>query len=104
MGMPDPLKIRPNISSETGMRKSSPVNWTVVFFTSIPEVPSNTYPSEYGGSLPGTKGGSYLNDCLLPLNFQDLTESSRAIRQRQVDNLAKTWKLGKQSETGGIAI
>lgn len=65
MGFPDPLKTRPskknehirkhkykkssktikylpNISSDTGVLKMSPVNSHNVFLASIPEVPSNT--------------------------------------------------------------
>ena len=42
MGFPDPLKIRPSMSSETGVRKMSPVNSQVVFLASIPDVPSKT--------------------------------------------------------------
>ena len=42
MGFPEPLKIRPNMSSETGVRKMSPVNSQVVFLASIPDVPSKT--------------------------------------------------------------
>ena len=42
MGFPDPLNIRPNMSSDTGIFNTSPVNSTVVFLLSIPEVPSNT--------------------------------------------------------------
>ena len=43
MGFPDPLKIRPSMSSETGVRKMSPVNSQVVFLASIPDVPSKTW-------------------------------------------------------------
>lgn len=67
IGLPDPLKTRPanthtqssraevasvwtwrkewdipNMSSDTGVRKMSPVNSQLVFLASIPEVPSNT--------------------------------------------------------------
>jgi hypothetical protein len=42
MGFPEPLKILPNISSETGVRRISPVNSTVVYFASMPAVPSKT--------------------------------------------------------------
>lgn len=33
----------PSISSDTGVRRISPVNSQDVFLASIPEVPSNTY-------------------------------------------------------------
>ena len=33
----------PSMSSDTGVRRMSPVNSQVVFWASIPEVPSNTY-------------------------------------------------------------
>jgi hypothetical protein len=42
MGLPDPLKIRPSMSSDTGIVKTSPVNSTRVFLLSIPLVPSKT--------------------------------------------------------------
>jgi len=47
--------------------------------------------------------GLYLNDSFLALNFQDLAKSSRSIRQRQVDNLAKSRKLEIVREEDGIA-
>lgn len=42
MGFPEPLKTRPNMSSDTGVLKISPVNSQTVFLASIPDVPSNT--------------------------------------------------------------
>lgn len=42
MGLPEPLKTRPNISSDTGVRRMSPVNSHTVCLASTPEVPSNT--------------------------------------------------------------
>ena len=42
MGFPEPLKIRPSMLSETGVRRMVPVNSQIVFFASIPEVPSKT--------------------------------------------------------------
>lgn len=75
IGLPDPLKTRPanthiqsyraevtsvwtvrkewdipNMSSDTGVRKMSPVNSQLVFLASIPEVPSNTC-RQSGGHL-----------------------------------------------------
>ena len=43
MGFPDPLKILPSMSSDTGVRRMSPVNSQVVFWASMPEVPSKTW-------------------------------------------------------------
>lgn len=42
IGFPEPLKTLPNISSDTGVLKMSPVNSQSVFFASIPDVPSKT--------------------------------------------------------------
>mmetsp|Transcript_9609 Transcript_9609/g.40777 ORF Transcript_9609/g.40777 Transcript_9609/m.40777 type:complete len:240 (-) Transcript_9609:248-967(-) len=42
MGWPEPLKMRPSMSSETGVLSTSPVNSSRVFRPSTPEVPSNT--------------------------------------------------------------
>mmetsp|Transcript_3047 Transcript_3047/g.8408 ORF Transcript_3047/g.8408 Transcript_3047/m.8408 type:complete len:252 (-) Transcript_3047:107-862(-) len=42
IGFPEPLKIRPNISRETGVFRISPVNSQCVRLLSIPVVPSNT--------------------------------------------------------------
>lgn len=42
MAVPDPLKMRPTMSSLTGMRIMSPTNSTRVALTSIPLVPSKT--------------------------------------------------------------
>jgi hypothetical protein len=56
IGRPEPSKIRPNMSSETGIFKLSPVNSTVVLRTSTPEVPSKTYPMQ---------GAEHNSDCLL---------------------------------------
>ena len=42
MGIPEPLKMRPSISSATGVFSTSPVNSSFVFFPSTPLVPSNT--------------------------------------------------------------
>ena len=43
IAFPDPLKTLPSMSSETAMRRMSPVNSHVVCLASIPDVPSNTY-------------------------------------------------------------
>lgn len=43
IGLPEPFNIRPSISSETGVRKMSPVNSQDVFLASIPAVPSKTW-------------------------------------------------------------
>ena len=43
MGLPDPLNIRPSISSATGSFMLLPVNSTCVDLTSTPVVPSNTW-------------------------------------------------------------
>lgn len=43
IGFPEPLNTLPNISSDTGVLKMSPVNSHNVFLASIPEVPSKTY-------------------------------------------------------------
>lgn len=37
----------PNMSSDTGVLKMSPVNSQRVFFASIPEVPSNTWTTAF---------------------------------------------------------
>ena len=42
IGFPDPLNTLPSMSSDTGVRRMSPVNSHVVFFASIPDVPSKT--------------------------------------------------------------
>ena len=46
MGLPEPLKTRPSMSSETGVRRMSPVNSHIVFLASIPDVPSNTWSED----------------------------------------------------------
>ena len=43
MGLPEPLKIRPNMSSETGVLRMSPVNSQVVCLASMAAVPSKTW-------------------------------------------------------------
>lgn len=43
IALPDPLNIRPNMSSETGILRVSPVNSTCVALASTPCVPSKTY-------------------------------------------------------------
>lgn len=43
IGNPDPLKIRPSMSSETGSFMLEPVNSTWVALTSMPDVPSKTW-------------------------------------------------------------
>ena len=43
MGLPDPLKDLPSISSAIGILRTSPVNSTWVFYTSISDVPSKIY-------------------------------------------------------------
>ena len=42
IGLPEPLKMRPSMSSETGVVRMFPENSTVVFWLSMPDVPSNT--------------------------------------------------------------
>lgn len=42
IGLPEPLKMRPSMSSDTGVVRISPENSTEVLVLSIPEVPSNT--------------------------------------------------------------
>jgi hypothetical protein len=42
MGLPDPLNTLPNMSRETGVLRTSPVNSRVVLRLSMPEVPSKT--------------------------------------------------------------
>src|SRR5579859_5810474 len=86
MGTPEPLKIRPNMSSETAIRRSSPVNWTVVFLTSMPEVPSKTCCQQ-------RSGGNDLDNGLLALNFEYLSKSCGSVWKRKVDNFAETRKL-----------
>jgi hypothetical protein len=52
----------PNMSSDTGVRRMSPVNSQVVFWASIPEVPSNTCGTKDSYSdkgLAGENGGSH---------------------------------------------
>jgi hypothetical protein len=45
MAFPEPLNTLPNMSSETGVLKISPVNSHVVCLASIPDVPSKTLKS-----------------------------------------------------------
>mmetsp|Transcript_10501 Transcript_10501/g.16807 ORF Transcript_10501/g.16807 Transcript_10501/m.16807 type:complete len:207 (+) Transcript_10501:1257-1877(+) len=42
MGTPEPLKMRPSMSSDTGVLSTSPVNSSFVLRPSTPDVPSNT--------------------------------------------------------------
>lgn len=88
MGFPDPLNTRPantqaqcchpiwvqfgtsyvipNMSSDTGVRKMSPVNSQLVFLASIPEVPSNTCRGQSGGQRDERR------DLLMGLKFQSV--------------------------------
>ena len=42
IGLPEPLKMRPSMSSETGVVRMLPENSTAVPSVSMPDVPSNT--------------------------------------------------------------
>uniref|UniRef100_A0A0A9E999 Vacuolar ATP synthase subunit B n=1 Tax=Arundo donax TaxID=35708 RepID=A0A0A9E999_ARUDO len=46
--------MRPSISSETGVFRTSPVNCTVVYLLSIPEVPSKTCTTAFSPSTSRT--------------------------------------------------
>lgn len=61
---PPPL---PSMSSDTGVRRMSPVNSQVVFWASIPEVPSNTYGTR-GYSNKGLAGDNGAFHSMLPWN------------------------------------
>ena len=61
MALPEPLKTRPSMSSETAIRRISPVNSQVVCLASMPEVPSNTLRSQDVGTsvLPYIAGMTF---------------------------------------------
>ena len=54
MGCPLPLKMRPSMSSETGVLSTSPVNSNFVFLPSTPEVPSKTWTTARSPSTSRT--------------------------------------------------
>lgn len=54
MGVPDPLKALPNISSAIGILSVSPVNSQWVYKLSIPEVPSKIYTTAFFPEISNT--------------------------------------------------
>ena len=104
MGLPEPLKTRPSMSSETGVRRMSPVNSHTVFLASIPDVPSNTcvdvtidHPrlgeNSLSLSLSLSAGSVYLNDGFAAADFEDLPRPDGAVGQPQVDDLGVLGEL-----------
>ncbi len=96
IGLPEPLKTRPSISSETGVLKMSPVNSHTVFFASIPEVPSKTWNKIYQVTFNTQKAYYnliYLNYSFASTNFQHLSRSDSTIMETQVHNFGILWKF-----------
>ena len=109
MGLPDPLKIRPSISSDTGMVKTSPVNSTRVFLLSIPLVPSKTWCvhklrsfilkriiSKIYAVYEIHQASSNLHDSLASRDLKHLAALHFSITQSQSHDLGIFWEL----ETG----
>ena len=89
IGLPEPSKIRPSMSSDTGIFRFWPVNSTVVLRVSTPVVPSKTCitgtlsRSDHNSSFQETN----LHDSLTPSNLQHLTSTLRTIGEGEVDDL-----------------
>lgn len=79
MGFPEPLNTRPNISSDTGVLRISPVNSQTVCLASIPEVPSNTCTTAFepltSSTCPERMLPSANLSCTISLNFGNFTSS-----------------------------
>ena len=79
MGFPEPLKTRPNISSDTGVLRMSPVNSQSVFLASIPDVPSKTCTTAFepltSKTCPERKDPSDNLSDTISANFGNLTSS-----------------------------
>ena len=54
IGLPEPLKMRPSMSSDTGVVRILPENSTEVLVLSIPEVPSNTCTTAFDPATSST--------------------------------------------------
>jgi hypothetical protein len=90
MGFPEPLKMRPRQSSETGSLSEAPENSTWVALTSTPEVPSKTCdawgacqrPRECQEVVAITR----LDDGLASADLKDLTATLGAIWEGELDD------------------
>jgi hypothetical protein len=78
------------MSSETAIFRFSPVNSTVVFRTSTPDVPSKTYSMQELSLTPGSflsDQTTNLHNSFTSANFQNLTGTPRSIREGKVYDL-----------------
>lgn len=88
IGLPDPLNTRPSISSETAVRRISPVNSQRVCLASIPDVPSKTFNQQFF-STKKIFIYTHLNDSLGSADFQNLSRADTSISKTQLHNFSK---------------
>jgi hypothetical protein len=78
MGLPLPLKTRPNMSSDTASFMEEPENEMRVAEVSTPVVPSNTWYKSC------TVDATHLDDSLFAADFEDLTTPDGAVGQSEL--------------------
>ena len=86
IGLPEPLKMRPSMSFETGVRMISPVNSSLVFRLSMPEVPSNTWTGGRCGDRAGVVGWGR---CARPATLA--APSSAGGKYRGTEGCRRSW-------------
>ena len=109
MGIPEPLNWRPSISVLMGILSTSPVNSQWVWVLSISDVPSKIYTHRsVNAPSPGEpqtrvllEKGTYLDDCALAGDFEDLALTGLAISELDVDDLGVPAGKGYTSFCGG---
>lgn len=84
IGLPDPLKTLPSISTLIGILRTSPVNSQVVVRLSMPDVPSKIYLTLVRDKWICT----YLDNSLLSFDLKDLALSYHSIAESHIDDLS----------------